>query len=308
MAVPPIIPTPASLATEVATAQTVAAEKPTSHNGRTRAQGQALTDWLTNVAYWRLYDECPVKLPAKGEETCRAAWIRLRTAVDLALHQQAPPPPAGSAWTWPLQALPRKWTGGGSFGARRPWKGTQTRYHCGLDIKAPPGQLVLAPEAGVIMSGDHGWESKKVAGGKIVGVRAVVIRADAGRTILLGGIRPGTGLAAGTRVTASQPVGEVGTYPLGDSMLHVQLWDQALTLSQVIARQSWRVGRPRPAGLIDPAPLLRPILKAAPQAMMIEETQADESVEVDEGTPAGRPTAISVAELIAELLGGGAVA
>lgn len=298
---PPFDPTPAL---EVATAKKVAAERPLEYQGRSKAPDQSLTDWLTNVTYWTVHgDKCPPKLPAQGFDECRAAWIRIRAAVDLELHAQAPK--AAGAWVWPLATLPRRWNVGGSLGARRPWKKTkpQTRYHCGVDLGAPAGTPILAPEGGVVLSGQHGWESqidKKT--GQLIGVKAVVMQADSGRTILLGGVRPGTGASKGTRVVPGQQVGVVGNYPLGDSMCHVQLWNRPLTISEVIKRQEWKVGQPRPDALIDPAEFLQPILAAAPQALVIGEP-TDENAEQDEGTPEGAPVTIGLGDFIARVLG-----
>lgn len=250
MTTAPILPSPNDLAVEAAMVQTVVAEKPTEYKGNKRRTGQSLEDWLANVAYWRLYDDCPPQLPKSGADACRSAWVRLRGLVGVAVAQQPPPAAPPGAWVWPLALTPMNWTPGGSFGARRPWRKSrpQTRYHVGIDLRANLGAKVRAPEAGEVLAGNHGWESP---------VRAVVIRTDSGRTVLLGGIAAGTGPAKGTRVAAGQIVGEIGAYPLGDTMLHVTTWSRALTLPEVYKRQSWRLGEPQPEALVDPAPLLK---------------------------------------------------
>lgn len=273
MAQAPATPSPNDLALESAMVLSIVADKPMEYNGRKRSAGQAVEDFWTNVAYWKLYgDTCPVQLPKTGAEPCRGAWIRLRGLVGLAVAQKPPPAPAPGSWVWPIALTPMHWKGGGKFGARRPWKPTkpQTRYHVGVDLGAALGTPVRAPEAGVVLAGDHGWEAP---------VRAVVMHSDSGRTILLGGVKAGSGPPKGTRVAAGQIVGEVGAYPLGDTMCHVTVWSRPLTLSEVYARQSWALGTPKPEALIDPADLLKSAMGPnVPMAVGL-----DENGETDEG-------------------------
>ncbi|MCY0994345.1 peptidoglycan DD-metalloendopeptidase family protein [Nannocystis sp. ILAH1] len=268
MATAPLTPTAADLAAEAATALVVVQERPTTHGESTRKPGQALEDWLTNVAYWRLYSDCPRQLPATGEAACRAAWVRLRSLVGVAIAQQPVAPPAPGAWVWPVAQTPMYWTAGGKFGAKRPWKGPQTRYHVGIDLRAGLGTAVRAPEAGIILSGTHGWEST---------VKAVVMRTDSGRTVLIGGIAAGTGAAKNTLVKAGDTIGKIGAYPKGDTMAHVTVWDRPLTLGQVVARQVWRLGQPKPESLIDPANLLRSGMgQNVPQAALGDDDNGEE--------------------------------
>ena len=77
--------------------------RPTKHpSGRRRGRGQSLGDWLANVAYWETYPEGPPILSATdaSHHPYRAAWVRLRRAVDICLGgkpETAKPGPKPSA-------------------------------------------------------------------------------------------------------------------------------------------------------------------------------------------------------------------
>jgi murein DD-endopeptidase MepM/ murein hydrolase activator NlpD len=251
---PPLAPSSLDVLSELwAAAQIAIIDRPIEYQGRVRQLGQLLENWYTNVAYWVLYPEGPVTI-GPSDAAATAAWSRLQANVQKFLYPITPQVDTGVVW--PLPTAPPATTSMGSrFMAKRPAKGTQTRYHTGQDYAAKPGTSVLSPENGVVLASNSGWESEK-SGDQVVGVKAIVITSDSGFTWLLGGIRPSSGVATGTRVSAGQRVAEIGTYPGGDSMLHVTLYEGKLTREEVEARKQWRVGFAAPKGLVDPVPRL----------------------------------------------------
>lgn len=251
---PPLAPSTLDVLSELwAAAQVALIDRPVEWNGKVRGLGQLLENWYANVAYWLLYPEGPEAI-GPGDTAAAAAWSRLQANVQKFLYPITPPKDTGVVWPLPT-APPASTSTGSRFMAKRPAKGTQTRYHTGQDYAAKPGTSVLAPEDGVILAGNSGWESEK-SGDQVIGVKAIVLTSDSGFTWLLGGIRPSSGVKTGTRVSAGQRVAEIGTYPGGDSMLHVTLYEGKLTNQEVEARKQWRVGFAAPKGLIDPVPRL----------------------------------------------------
>lgn len=262
-----------------------------------RKPGESDEEWFTDAAYILSYPDAAPKIDPNDEAAVQA-WLRIRELVRAGLKSKAEDAPSQPDWTpskvtWPLPTAPKKWRAGGAFGAKRPAIGTQTRYHTGTDLAAPPGLTVYAPEDGVVVAPNSGWESKKdPKTGEWKGVKSIIIQTDSGHTVLLGGIRPDSAtVAAGERVTAGQKVAEVGTYPLGDSMLHVQLYDGSLSESQVNARKSWWLGNPPPSKLLDPTDYLLGAMQN-PKAMAVLAIPVNENPfpsEESEGTPAGDP-------------------
>lgn len=243
----------------------VLASRPEKFGAYARKPGEADDDWFVDVAYWMSYPDAPAVVNIKDANQV-AAWLRIREDVRKGLFIAANP--ATKTWspidlTWLLVSAPKPWKAGSSWKAKRPFFGTQTRYHAGVDLAAPAGLAVLAPEAGVIVAPNSGWESSRdPKTNQIVGVKAIILRADSGRTWLLGGIRPGSSpFAAGARVSPGQKIAEVGTYPKGDSMLHVQLYDHPLTEKEVNERKSWPISASQPKYLIDPSPFLKLAMK-----------------------------------------------
>lgn len=255
---PELKPPQADLDREAAAAVSVVAERPTSWQGVPRKKGQADDVYFANLAYYTAYPGAALKI-APGDAAGGAAWKRLRALVLKALLAQVPTSPN---WrtdlpTWPLPTPPATWGAGSDFQARRPWKKSepQTRYHTGIDLRAAAGTPILAPEAGTVIAPEHGWEYNAKTG---KGVKSVLMHTDSGLTVLLGGSRPGSSIVkAGERVAAGQQLAEVGTYPLGDSMLHFQLWQGQLPESKVNKAQSWALGAPQPANLLHPGEYLK---------------------------------------------------
>lgn len=244
----PLIPSPADLVREYDSAAWAVHERPAEYEGIARKATQEETDWLTNVAFWRSYPEYAGQKLAPGDAPAIATWLRLREMVRQALLQTHPPPWTRSSPVWPLGRTPAtNFKAGSLFGAKRPWKGTTTRHHCGIDLGAPLGTPMLAPEAGVSL-GETGWDAP---------AKAVLLQLDSGLTVLLGGSAAGSAAPKGTRVAAGQQVAKVGAYPNGSTMLHFQLYDGTLTAAQVEARKSWAWDAPRPDHLLDPLDYLR---------------------------------------------------
>ena len=68
------------------------------------------------------------------------------------------------------------------------------------------------------------------------------------------------GLEKGSKVQAGQVIGSVGRNPRGSSMLHFETWVKGTT-----ANRQWIVGRPRPAGLLNPTKYLLALQAAPPR-------------------------------------------
>lgn len=262
-----------------------------------RKPGEADDDWFPDVVFMQAYpDAAPVIDPKDAAAV--AAWLRIRELVRAELlRQQNQTPPGQGGFdpgkpTWPLPLSPKLPGAGGKFAAKRPWTKPQTRYHAGADLAAKFGTPVFAPEAGVIVAPNSGWESK-VVNGQVVGVKSLIMVTDSGYTLLLGGIRPSSStLKAGDRVAAGQKVAEVGAYAKGDTMLHFQMYAGKLTEAQVNARKSWSYGAPAPDKLIDPSAYLKAAATnpkiIAMMAVPVEEPA--ENGEDGEGTPEGDAT------------------
>lgn len=254
------------------------AERPDSYSGR--AQGnQSDAAWWTNVAYWRANPTGPTKIPP-GSNEWSESWKRVWRMVNARLADDSIV--AGAA-IWPVKQPPIRWGAGARFAAQRPWNKTQTRWHTGIDLKSVDGTPVLAPEAGVVLEGDSGWESSIVDGKKVPAVRALLLHLDSGDTVLLGGIRPGSGLAAGTVVQPGQEVAVVGRYPGGDQMLHVSRYRGHLTEAQIEARKQWKLGEAPPVGLLDPTSWLDAARQGRPYVQTAIMGGNDVNGEQDEG-------------------------
>ena len=148
---------------------------------------------------------------------------------------------------WPLPDVRRNvpTSGGRRFGASR--KGG-VRYHAGIDILAPEGALVVAPESGTL-----------VAKYKFNGPRAfaLLLQTDSGIVINLGEVYPNSwqefGLVVGTRKTAGSwvgmgsPIARIGVNPGGSTMLHIETYTAGTR-----ANQRWFPGETPPRRLLDP--------------------------------------------------------
>jgi hypothetical protein len=153
-----------------------------------------------------------------------------------------PDPAIGSrSPIWPLPAVTRRrWT----FGASR---ASGERRHAGVDLYAPPGSVVHAPESGTLIA------SQRFLGPEAV---ALLMQTDTGPVILFGEVFPQSwerfGLAIGSRVEAGDPVAEVGITPGGSSMLHFEMYREGTRRN---AR--WMTGDPPPPSLLDPTDYLK---------------------------------------------------
>lgn len=253
-------PPQADLQRELAAAAAVVADPPpANYQGIQRGATKPLA-WKTNWAWWQAYELPPGTKIAAGDDAAAAAWLRINQEVARLDFKQGLGVPA-NGWdsnqpTWPLPTPPKSWPAGSRFAARRPWskKVPQTRYHTGTDLAAEAGTPVLAPEAGTIVAPDSGWDYDKATG---EGVKAVIMVTDSGRTILLGGIVPGSAtVTAGQRVSAGEPIAVVGRYPgvkgkPGPAMLHFQLYGRKLTEAEVNKRKKWDLDAPAPADILD---------------------------------------------------------
>jgi murein DD-endopeptidase MepM/ murein hydrolase activator NlpD len=284
--VPQIPPRDSDLVREALSVNAIVAARPKEWNGLVRGN-KTEAAFYTDAAYGETYPDTPAKI-VKGDQAGIDAYNRIALLVQDALAAAAPKNPNydPKGITWPLKTTPKKAKPGGVFGAKRPWGGTQTRWHAGYDLGAPLGSPVLAPEAGTVVAANSGWDYNAKTQ---KGVKAIIVASDSGQTWLLGGIRPGSAtVKAGERVNAGQKIAEVGAYEGGSTMLHVQLYDAVLTEAQVNKRKSWPKDGPMPANLIDPGPLLDAAAKNTPAAFFPspEADDADVFGELAEGLEA----------------------
>lgn len=284
------------------------ANRPDTFNGYNRGS-KTDEQWFPDLVFMETYPEAKVPIdPANAADV--VAWKRIRDKVREALLAQKaqtpvpPPPPPGQAPAqaidptqpiWPLPSAPKSWSGGGSYGAKRPWNKPQTRWHTGTDLAAPAGMPVLATEPGVIVAPNSGWESKTV-NGQLIGVKSLIMRTDSGKTLLYGGIRPNSAVVkAGERVVMGQKLAEIGNYPLGDHMLHFNVFNKAMTEAQVNAQKEWKLGGAKPTNLVDSGAYLKAarantrVVVAVMATPELEPDQDSADGEQEEGTPQGDP-------------------
>ena len=136
-----------------------------------------------------------------------------------------------AAASWPLPPLPARWLRLSSpFGWRIPPIHGDRRHHDGIDLPAPEGTPVTAPEVGVVDRVDHAGAGR----GEING-NAVFVKSATRRWAFLHLSR--VLVAPGARVQAGQTLGLVGSTGRSTGPhLHLQVYDAA--------------GR-----IVDPAPL-----------------------------------------------------
>ena len=153
------------------------------------------------------------------------AWLLGAGAAALLLiasssAQAATPSPEESP-RWPHPPLAGKVRLGSPFGWRvDPVRGGQ-QHHDGLDLPAPAGTPVYAPEAGVVDRVDRDGVGRGVSTGN-----AVFLRAESRRWAFfhLSSVE----VAVGARVTRGQRIGAVGsTGKSTGAHLHLQAWDSA---------------------------------------------------------------------------------
>lgn len=257
MSKPSLTPSKSDLARETAAAaKFFTGAVPAIYKGKSRGATKDIA-WRTNVAFWDAYDLQPAKLSV-GDTAAVNAWLRIEAEGTRLLYAgkvgATSPTWNPDAPTWPLPTAPAPWKSGSKFAVKRPWNGPQTRYHTGIDLAAEAGTPVLAPEAGIIVDPDSGWDYDEKTG---KGVKSIVMTTVSGFTVLIGGIRPGSStLKAGQVVVAGQEIAEVGRYKGGDSMAHVNVYNKVLTKSQVNAQKKWMLNGAKPTNLIDPSAYL----------------------------------------------------
>lgn len=164
-----------------------------------------------------------------------------------------------SSPVWPLPAVTRRsW----NFARGR----GKTRLHAGIDLYAPEGSLVLAPEDGKII-GAQGWAGDRA--------HALLMQTDSGPVILFGAVAPGSwgefNLGRGSVVQAGQPVARLGVYPKGDSMLHFEMY-----ASGTRRNAKWLKGSPPPSNLLNPTQYLQ-------TAMGLDQSDQDQVEDDDHG-------------------------
>jgi murein DD-endopeptidase MepM/ murein hydrolase activator NlpD len=122
------------------------------------------------------------------------------------------------------------------------------RFHAGIDLYANAGDVLVAPEAGVVVGRQT----------FLNGTGAMLIQLDSGITVLLGETMMGGAeevarrynaqpVVVGSRVRAGQPVTVVGKTDNGSHMLHIETYTCCPT-----DNDPWYVGRPPPKLLRDP--------------------------------------------------------
>lgn len=159
-----------------------------------------------------------------------------------------PPPPApGAAPLWPLVGRPLGTSvrPSRSFGALR---ANGTKYHAGMDLGAPEGTLVVAPEDGTLVA-SQGWDG--------LNAKAVLLETarEGGPVLFFGAVAPGSwptdaqGDLIKKEVKRGEVIARLGHYPGGSTMLHFEMYKRG-------ARQNrkWYTTAPRPAPLLDPKP------------------------------------------------------
>jgi hypothetical protein len=138
----------------------------------------------------------------------------------------------------------RRWT----FGAPRKSDKGRDRRHAGVDLYAPQGSVVLAPEAGTIVATQKFvWKDRH---------DAMLFQTDSGPVILFGEVRPRSwndfGLSIGSHVQAGQPVARVGINPGGSQMLHYEMYTRGTRKNS-----RWYAGQAPPSNLLDPTAYLK---------------------------------------------------
>lgn len=167
--------------------------------------------------------------------------------------------PARPAWPIQTSTNKRKWevayrdVNGGKHGnmsrAFKAQRGSGARHHAGIDLYANAGDVVVAPEDGVIVADQNFLNS-------IPGEDAMLIQGDSGVTVLLGEIVAESmttkfGLKEGSRVKKGQPVAIVGKTVNGSHMLHFETYTKGSTRNR-----SWKQGKKPHASLRDPTAYL----------------------------------------------------
>lgn len=153
---------------------------------------------------------------------------------------------------WPLKdgKTQTSFKSSASFGAPR--TSGSSRWHVGIDIPAKRGDVVVAMEDGELVckgnTCEQGWMGADA--------KAVLVQNDSGLVVLYGALIPGSykefGLGPGSRVKRGQPLGRIGTYPAGTSMLHLETYAKGTK-----DNAPWYQGKPPPPEVLNPTEYLR---------------------------------------------------
>lgn len=153
---------------------------------------------------------------------------------------------------WPLKdgKTQTSFKSSASFGAAR--TSGSKRWHVGIDIPAKRGDIVVAMEDGELVckgkTCEQGWSGPDA--------KAVLVANDSGLVVLYGALIPGSykefGLGPGSRVKRGQPLGRIGTYPAGSSMLHLETYAKGTKNNA-----PWYQGKPPPPEVLNPTDYLR---------------------------------------------------
>ena len=169
---------------------------------------------------------------------------------------------------WPLDGFPKRTiprTGPGSF-----WEDRGDRRHCGVDLYAPPGTVVLAMDEGVVIRVGIMTSPRKKPYWNTT--RYVVVRH--GSAFVRYGELGRVDVRRGEKILAGRKIGEVGLVLDTDrirpdspsyirrlgrrnpSMLHLEFYGKTPAVrGRHYLGGNW-FGEGRPAGLLDPTPVL----------------------------------------------------
>ncbi|MHB8055618.1 MAG: M23 family metallopeptidase [Candidatus Aminicenantales bacterium] len=169
---------------------------------------------------------------------------------------------------WPLKdsqkrAVPR--SGPGSF-----WEDRSDRRHCGVDLYAPPGTVVLAMDEGVVTRVGIATSPRKNRYWNTT--RYVVVRhgslfvkyAELGRVDVKAGEKLGPGKKIGevglvldtSKIGSDSPLYIRQLGGRNPSMLHLEFFaEKPITSDRLYLGGNW-FGEERPEGLLDPTPIL----------------------------------------------------
>lgn len=153
---------------------------------------------------------------------------------------------------WPVDprsSNPSKWvvsykdTAGTWHGrASRAFKASRDeRYHVGIDLFANGGDVVVAPESGIVVGRQP----------FLNGTGAMLVALDSGIVVLLGETKMGGaeefGVDVGSHVQQGQALTRVGVTNAGSHMLHLETYGLGTTHNS-----PWYKNRPRPGNILDP--------------------------------------------------------